>query len=690
MSTALHGDKVEVRLFLKRVGERPAGEVVKIIEQPERRVVGVLDINKDTGAAFLIVDKKITGGRDLYIPREKLNGARDGQKVVAFLSEWTNAKNLPMARIDEVLGEPGDNQTEMHAILAEFGLPRDYPERIASEAEKIQPGITSDEIAKRLDMRKVTTFTIDPADAKDFDDAISLRRLPSGNWEVGVHIADVTHYVTPESIIEKEAFARATSVYLVDRVVPMLPEHLCNYICSLRPNEEKLTYSAVFEMNDNAEVIKSVISKSVIKSDRRFTYEEAQAMIEGADGDFKDEILTLNRLAQILRKRRFAKGAINFERSEVRFHIDENGKPLSVYFKEAKEANMLVEEFMLLANRTVAEFIGKDGLNTSTRKRTPKTFVYRVHDKPNELKYNNFAQFVRRFGLEAAPKKGEEINTAVNRVLSEVKGRGEQNLVELLALRTMAKAVYTTHNIGHYGLAFDYYTHFTSPIRRYPDMMVHRLLFSYQNGGRSVTEKKYEEMCKHCSEQEVMAADAERASIKYKQVEFLMDRVGDEFDATISGVNEWGMYCEINENKCEGVIQLRDLEGDVFTFDEKNYCLVGTNTGKRYQMGDQIRIRIANADLARKQLEFMPAGSQMKSIEYQNAREKAKQEKKEDGPWVFVSAKEKRKRIRAVRDGLTDEEIEQEEKLKAERKAKKKKQKENKKKKKQEMKSKKK
>lgn len=617
LKTALHGDKVEVQVYARKRGRQCEGEVVKILSRARETFVGTVDIVHNL--AFLITDQRTTGGHDIYIPLESLNGAQHGDKAIARITDWPAKAKNPIGEIVDVLGPTGDNQAEMHAILAEYGLPYKYPERITQAAERIEPGITDDEIARRVDMREVTTFTIDPVDAKDFDDALSLRRI-GNNWEVGVHIADVTHYVKPGTIIDEEGYNRATSVYLVDRVVPMLPERLSNFICSLRPDEEKLTFSVLIEMTDDAEVVSSRITRTVIRSDRRFTYEEAQAVIETGEGDLKDEILTLNSLAQKLRERRFAQGAIGFERSEVRFEIDADGKPLRVYFKESKEANKLVEEFMLLANRRVAEFIGKDEINKTGRKRTPKTFVYRVHDRPNELKYDKFATFVRRFGYEAQPQKGEEINNAVNRILTQVRGRGEQNLVETLAVRTMAKAVYTTKNIGHYGLAFDFYTHFTSPIRRYPDMMVHRLLQTYMDGGRSANGEKYEAMCEHCSQQEVMAADAERASIKYKQVEFLMDRIGEEFDAVISGVTEWGVYAEINENKCEGMIPLRDFEDDSYYFDEDNYCVIGRNTGRRLQLGDPIRIRIANANLERKQLDFAPAGSPLKDIEKQNQK----------------------------------------------------------------------
>lgn len=616
--TAMHGDRVEVSVFKRTPGHKPDGEIVNILERKRETFVGIVDVTPN--AAFLVCNAKQTGGYDIYIPLTALHGAEKGQKAIAKVTKWPEGGKNPEGEVVTVLGNMGDNQAEMHAILAEYGLPYSYPEDVAAEADKIDPGITPEEVAKRLDMRGITTFTIDPADAKDFDDALSIRKLENGNWEVGIHIADVTHYVTPGTIIDQEGYDRATSVYLVDRVVPMLPEKLSNFLCSLRPNEEKLTYSVIAELNDDAEVLKTKIAKTVIKSDRRFTYEEAQAIIEGGEGDFKEEVLKLNELAQKMRAKRFAHGSIKFERVEPRFTIDENGKPLSVYFKEAKESNMLVEEFMLLANKRVAEFVGKDEFNTTGRKRTPKTFVYRVHDKPSEERYTKFASFIRRFGYEAQPQKDESISNAVNRVLSEVKGKGEQELVEVLALRTMAKAIYTTKNIGHYGLAFDYYTHFTSPIRRYPDMMVHRLLASYIDGGKSVNAEAYEEKCKHCSEREILAAEAERDSIKYKQCEFLLDRLGEEFDAHISGVTEWGLYAEINENMCEGMVSVRDMDDDMYVFDEDSYSLVGKNTGKRYRLGDPIRVRIANANLEKKQIDMAIAGSPLTSIERQNQK----------------------------------------------------------------------
>lgn len=489
----------------------------------------------------------------------------------------------------------------MHAILAEFGLPYKYPASVENAAEKISEVIPAEEIAKREDFRKVLTFTIDPRDAKDFDDALSFRRLENGNVEVGVHIADVTHYVTPGSIIDREAESRATSVYLVDRTIPMLPERLCNLICSLRPNEEKLCFSAIFELNENAEVQSSRICRTVINSDHRYAYEDAQQVIETGEGEHKDAILTLNGLAKKIRERRFKNGAINFERYEVKFEIDEAGKPLSVYFKEAKDSNKLIEEFMLLANRTVAEFIGmvKKG-------QTKKTFVYRIHELPNPEKMDNFASFIRRFGYKLKTDGSKtEVSKGINSLLDSVQGKPEENLIETVAIRAMQKAKYSTENAGHYGLAFTYYTHFTSPIRRYPDMMVHRLLERYLAGGRSVIKSKYEDICEHCSTMEQTAANAERASIKYKQVEFMSDKLGRVYDGVISGVTEWGLYVELNENKCEGLVPIRDLDDDYYEFDEKNYCLIGRRKKQQYRLGDPITIKVAQANLERKQLDFM-------------------------------------------------------------------------------------
>jgi ribonuclease R len=597
---ALLNDKVKVFLYAHRKGQQPEGEVVEITKRAKDTFVGILDVADNY--AFLIVDNRIMSN-DIFIPKNKLKGGKSGQKAVVKLLAWEpNAKN-PVGEVMDVLGDQGDNTTEMHAILAEFGLPYKYPTDVEAVANKIDAGITPEEVAKRIDMRNVITFTVDPRDAKDFDDALSLRKLDNGLWEVGVHIADVTHYVRPDSIIEQEGQQRATSVYLVDRTIPMLPEHLSNGICSLRPNEDKLTYSVIFQMNDRAEVQQYEIAKTVTCSNRRFTYEEAQTVIETGDGDYKEEIVTLDRLAKILRQKRFENGAIAFDRVEVRFEIDEKGKPTSVFFKEQKDANKMIEEFMLLANKTVATHIGKPGKGQPV-----KTFVYRIHDVPNPDKLNSFALFIKRFGYNLKTSgKQSAVSGSINHLLDEVQGKKEQNLIEALAIRSMAKAIYSTANIGHYGLAFDFYTHFTSPIRRYPDMMVHRLLEKYAAGGRSVNASEYEEYCQHSSDMEQLAANAERASIKYKQVEFMAERVGEVFDGVISGVTEWGIYVELIENKCEGMVPIRDLDDDYYTFDDKNYCLIGRRLHKRYQLGDEVKIKVAKANLDKKQLDFVLA-----------------------------------------------------------------------------------
>lgn len=595
---AMDGDKVRVQLFAKRKGAESEGEVVEILESKERTFVGKLQVTK--GFAFLVTEDK-TLANDIFISKDKLKGGKNGDKAIVRIIEWPdNAKN-PLGEVVDILGEAGDNTTEMHAILAEFGLPYKYPQAVERAAESIPETISAEEIAKREDFREILTFTIDPKDAKDFDDALSARRLPNGNWEVGVHIADVTHYVRPDSIIEREAQNRATSVYLVDRTIPMLPERLSNGICSLRPDEEKLCFAAIFEIDEKANVKNSRIVRTVIKSDRRFTYEEAQQVIETGEGDHKEAILALNDLAQKLREERFKNGAINFDRYEVKFEIDQNGKPISVYFKEAKEANKLIEEFMLLANRTVAEYVGKPENN-----KTKKTFVYRIHEQPDPEKLENFATFIRRFGYKLKTEGSKEnISKGINKLLDSAQGRPEENLVETLAIRSMQKARYSTENEGHYGLAFEYYTHFTSPIRRYPDMMVHRLLERYLSGGRSAQKNKYEEMCDHSSSMEQIAANAERASIKYKQVEFMSDKLGMIFDGVISGVTEWGLYVELNENKCEGLVPIRDLDDDYYEFDDKNYSLIGRRSKRQYRLGDPITIKVVQANLERKQLDFM-------------------------------------------------------------------------------------
>ena len=594
---AMDGDKVKVQLFAKRKGKEPEGEVIEVLESKERVFVGKLQVLK--GFAFLVTENK-TLANDIFIPKDKLKGGKNGDKAIVRIVEWPEDAKNPLGEVIDVLGKAGQNNAEMHAILAEFGLPYIYPQNVEKTANRISDVISPEEIARREDFRQVLTFTIDPKDAKDFDDALSARKLENGNWEVGVHIADVTHYVHAESVIDREAFNRATSVYLVDRTIPMLPERLCNQICSLRPNEEKLCFSTIFEMDNKANVINSRICRTVIKSDRRFTYEEAQEVIETGEGDCKEAILALNDLAKQLRERRFRNGAINFERYEVKFEIDEQGKPLRVYFKESKEANKLIEEFMLLANRTVAEFVG-----CPPKGKTKKTFVYRIHELPDPDKMQNFATFIRRFGYNLKTEGTKtDVSKGINHLLDTVQGKPEENLIETVAIRAMQKAKYSTDNVGHYGLAFDYYTHFTSPIRRYPDMMVHRLLERYLAGGRSVIKKKYEEMCEHCSSMEQVAANAERASIKYKQVEFMSDKLGKVYDGVISGVTEWGLYVELNENKCEGLVPMRDLDDDYYEFDEKNYCLIGRRSKRQYRLGDPITIRVAQANLERKQLDF--------------------------------------------------------------------------------------
>ena len=602
MGCALNGDKVEVVLFPRRKGKEQEGEVVSVLERKKSEFVGILEVKPTF--AFLNIDKKLLT-HDMFIPLEKLNGGKDGQRCVGRIVEWSSKEKNPIGEIVTVLGDVGNNDAEMHAILAEFGLPYAYPKEVEDAANEISDIIDAEEIARRKDMRDVITFTIDPRDAKDFDDALSIKKLETGLWEIGVHIADVTHYVTPNSIIDKEAYKRATSIYLVDRTIPMLPERLCNNICSLRPNEDKLSYSVVFQLDEFAEVKSYEICRTVINSHSRFAYEEAQQIIESGEGDYATELLKLNELAKILRVKRFAKGAIAFDRVEVRFEIDEKGKPLSVYFKEAKEANKLIEEFMLLANKTVATHIGKPK-GVKGAKAKPKTFVYRVHDVPNPDKLENFSTFIKRFGYKLKTTgKNQEVSSAINNLLDQVAGKREQNLIETLAVRSMAKATYTTENIGHYGLAFDYYSHFTSPIRRYPDMMAHRLLTRYLfEEGHSVNKNEYEEYCEHSSDMEQLAASAERASIKYKQVEYMSERLGQVYDGVISGVTDWGIYVELNENKCEGMIPIRCLDDDYYEFDEKNYCIVGRHTGKRYQLGDELTVRIAKTDLVKKQLDF--------------------------------------------------------------------------------------
>ena len=614
INKAFHKDTVEVYIYPRRKGKKLEGEITKVVSRNKTSFVGIVDMQK-TFAFVRISDFRMY--TDFFIPKDKIGDATDGDKVIVEFNEWPDKTDSPFGTITNVLGKPGEHNTEIHSILAEYGLPYEFPVEVEQFANQLDTAIKPEEIAKRRDMRNTLTFTIDPKDAKDFDDALSFEILENGNYEIGVHIADVSHYLTPDTVMDDEAYERATSVYLVDRVVPMLPEILSNNACSLRPHEEKYTFSAIFEIDKKAHVINQWFGRTVIDSNERFAYEEAQYIIENKVNSIPEDVsirgaaytvsnevveatLKLDELAKIMRTRRMNAGAISFDKVEVRFNLTAEGEPESVYFKEAKDANKLIEEFMLLANKKVAEFIGKQ--------KPKKTFVYRIHDEPNEEKLMALNGIVSRFGHKLDFKDKKSISASLNQLLEDVKGKGEQNMVDTLAIRSMSKAIYTTDNIGHYGLAFDYYTHFTSPIRRYPDVMVHRLLQHYLDGGSSVKEEVYEEKCKHSSDMESLAANAERDSIKYMQIKFMQDHQDREFVGVISGVTEWGIYVEIIENKCEGMVRISDIKGDYYNFDEKQYAIIGERTKKVYQLGDEVIVMVKNTDLVKRHLDFTLIG----------------------------------------------------------------------------------
>ena len=621
LGKGLHGDIVKAYVYKKRRSNKLEADVVEVLERAKIEFVGVLQLNKNFG--FVLPDSNKMYA-DIFISQNKLNGAEHGDKVQATITDWPEKSKNPFGKITKVLGKPGDHNTEMHSILLEYDLPYEFPTEVEEEAQCLPVEITKEEIAKRRDMRNDLTFTIDPKDAKDFDDALSFKKLENGNYEIGIHIADVSHYLQPKTILDAEAFDRATSVYLVDRVVPMLPEMLSNGVCSLRPNEEKLTFSAVFEMNEKAQLIKQWFGRTVTYSDQRFAYEEAQSILENCKlsdtiasytmpietsiidkeyevtPDIVEATLQLDKLAKILRKKRMKQGAISFDRVEVKFHLDEQANPTGVYFKEAKDANKLIEEFMLLANRKVAEFIGK----AKGGKPSNKTFIYRVHDEPDIEKLASLQNIISKFGYKIDTNTRESTSDSLNQLLSDVHGKAESNMIETLAIRSMSKAVYTTQNIGHYGLAFDYYSHFTSPIRRYPDVMTHRLLQHYLDGGNSVKQDVYEEKCKHSSKREELASKAERDSIKYMQVKYMQDHKDEVFDGVITGVTEWGIYVEITKNKCEGMVRIRDIKSDYYIFDEEQYAIVGQSTKQMYQLGDDVKVKVKKTDLERKHLDF--------------------------------------------------------------------------------------
>ena len=640
---ALNGDHVKVQYMARRQNHIKEAMVIEILQRKKDTFVGKLRVEKDI--AFLVTQENLFI-HDILIPKKKLRGGTTGDRALVKITQWPDAnhKNL-MGEVVDVLGAAGDNDVEMNTILAQYGLPYKYPKRVEDAAEKISAEITEQDYKEREDFRDVWTCTIDPKDAKDFDDALSIRRLEKeGLWEVGVHIADVSHYVKEGDIIDREAQQRATSVYLVDRTIPMLPERLCNFICSLRPNEEKLAFSCIFNLDDDANVKAYRIVHTVIKSNRRYAYEEAQQLLEdngvvdgtgepapkpgkdGYKGEYAEEIITLDRLAKLLRARRFKGGSVKFDSEELHFDVDNTGKPLRCYFKRSKDANKLIEEFMLLANKTVAESIGK-----TVKGKKAKTLPYRVHDNPDPQKFENLREFSAKFGykLKSSSTKGATAR-ALNKLMDEVQGTREEKVIQTIALRSMMKAKYTTHNIGHFGLAFDYYTHFTSPIRRYPDTMVHRLITRYQHGGRSANKDHYEELCEHCSDMELVAQNAERDSIKYKMVEFMGEHIGECYDAHISGIQSFGIYAEIDENHCEGMIPMRDLDDDYYYFDEKNYCLVGRRRHHVYQLGDPIRIKVAKANLERKQLDFTLDDGRPVKMPQQPVKEQPKDRKKKE------------------------------------------------------------
>ncbi len=596
---AIKGDFVRVGLLPGKKSAKPKGEVLEILKRKTNEFVGVVKVKKNE---VFLMPSGMKPGFDIMVPKEHVNGAKNGEKAIVEISKWPDERPVAVGKIKEVLGMPGENETEMHAIMAEFNLPFHFDPKLEREAKKLDEGISKEEIKRREDFRKVTTFTIDPDTAKDFDDALSIREVSEGIWEIGVHIADVSHYVTPESVIDKEAYERGTSVYLVDRVVPMLPEKLSNALCSLRPHEDKLCYSAIFEINEKAIVLQSRIVKTVIHSDHRFTYEEAQKIIEGEPHQLDREVKKLNEIATILREKRLKQGAIAFDKLEVGFQLNDKGEPIGIYTKHHNEAHHLIEEFMLLANRTVAEKIGK------REKGNPVLpFVYRIHDNPDPEKLRIFSDFIRKFGYRIQTREPRKLTDSFNKLFKEIEHTAEENVIEQMAIRTMSKAVYSVENIGHYGLAFRHYTHFTSPIRRYPDLIVHRLLFHYLNGGKPQDENLLASQCKHTSQCERQATDAERMSIKYKQVQFMQDKVGQLFVGVISGMNEFGLYVEIEENKCEGMIRLRDFTDDYYSFVKNKQEVVGRKYGQRFQLGDRIEVRVKKADLLRRQLDFIPA-----------------------------------------------------------------------------------